>query len=91
VPNDFTSRVQRLVTGRRGQILGFEPKDGWPGWDSVVAHLPESETLDLINELRSLTQGTASFEWRFDRLQEFTGREAEQVIASHNAAGAAAH
>ena len=85
-PNEFTSRVQRLVTGRRGHILGFEPKEGWTGWDSVAAHLPESETRDLINELRSLTQGTASFEWRFDRLQEFTGREADQVIASHNAA-----
>ena len=84
-PSDFTSRVQRLVTGRRGHILGFEPKDGWAGWDSVTAHLPESETLDLINELRSLTQGTASFEWRFDRLQEFTGREADQVVASHGA------
>lgn len=88
-PAEFTSRVQRLVTGRRGHILGFEPKDGWAGWDAVSAHLPESETRDLINELRSLTQGTASFEWRFDRLQEFTGREADQVVASHSAASAA--
>ena len=85
-PNEFTSRVQRLVTGRRGHILGFAAKDGWSGWDEISAHLPESETLDLINELRSLTQGTATFEWRFDRLQEFVGREADQVIASHNAA-----
>ena len=88
-PAEFTSRVQRLVTGRRGHILGFEPKDGWAGWDAVSVHLPESETRDLINELRSLTQGTASFEWRFDRLQEFTGREADQVVASHSAAAAA--
>lgn len=87
-PSDFTSRVQRLVTGRRGQILGFEPKEDWPGWDEVSAHLPESETLDLINELRSLTQGTATFEWRFERLQEFTGREADDVVASRTAATA---
>jgi len=82
VPQEFTSRVQRLVSGRRGQILGFEPKDGWKGWDEVSAHMPESETLDLINELRSLTQGTASFNWEFDRLQEFTGKEAEQVVTA---------
>jgi len=81
-PQEFTSRVQRLVSARRGQILGFEPKSGWKGWDQVSAHLPESETLDLINELRSLTQGTASFEWEFDRLQEFTGKEADQVVAA---------
>jgi elongation factor G len=82
VPQEFTSRVQRLVSGRRGQILGFEPKDGWKGWDEVSAHMPESETLDMINELRSLTQGTASFNWEFERLQEFTGKEAEQVVTT---------
>ena len=85
-PQEFTSKVQRLISGRRGQILGFEPKLGWKGWDEVSAHLPESETLDLINELRSLTQGTASFAWEFDRLQEFTGKEADQVIAARGAA-----
>ena len=80
-PTEFTSRVQRLISGRRGQILGFEPKTGWKSWDEVSAHIPESETVDLINELRSLSQGTASFEWEFDRLQEFSGKEADDVIA----------
>ena len=40
VPNAFTSRVQRIVSGRRGQILGFDAKPGWPGWDVVTAHMP---------------------------------------------------
>jgi elongation factor G len=80
-PTEFTSRVQRLISGRRGQILGFEPKVGWKGWDEVSAHIPESETIDMINELRSLSQGTASFEWEFNRLQEFSGKEADDVIA----------
>ena len=84
-PTDFTSRIQRVVSGRRGQILGFEPKDGWKGWDQVSVHLPESETLDLINELRSLTQGVASFNQKFDRLQEFTGKEADQITADRKA------
>ena len=81
VPSEFTSKAQRLVSGRRGQILGFEPKEGWTGWDEVSAHMPESETLDLINELRSLSQGIASFDYKFDRLQEFSGKEADDVIA----------
>ena len=81
VPSDFTSNVQRVISGRRGQILGYEPKDGWRGWDEVSAHLPESEMIDLINELRSTTQGTASYEWTFDRLQEFSGKEADDVAA----------
>jgi elongation factor G len=43
--------------------------------------MPESETLDLINELRSLSQGIASFDYKFDRLQEFSGKEADDVVA----------
>ena len=35
VPNAFTARVQRLVSGRRGQILGYDGKEDWPGWDVV--------------------------------------------------------
>jgi translation elongation factor EF-G len=34
-------------------------------------------------ELRSATQGTGTFEARFDRLQELTGREADKVIRGH--------
>jgi len=41
VPNAFTSKVQRLISGRRGQILGYDAKDGWTGWDTVSANLPQ--------------------------------------------------
>ena len=61
VPNAFTARVQRLVSGRRGQILGYDAKPGWQGWDVVKAQLPQSELHDLIVELRSLTLGVGSF------------------------------
>jgi len=82
VPNAFTARVQRLVSGRRGQLLGYDAKEDWPGWDVVKAHLPHSELHDLIVELRSLTLGVGSFAHRFDHMQELTGRPAEKVIAS---------
>ena len=80
VPNEFTSRLQRLVSGRRGQILGFDAKPGWNGWDAVKAQMPQAEMHDLINELRSITLGIGTFQSRFDHLQELTGKEAEQVI-----------
>jgi elongation factor G len=79
-PGEFTANVQRLVTGRRGQILGFDAKAGWKGWDETTAHIPQSEIRDMIIELRSLTYGVGTYEWRFDRLQELTGREAESVV-----------
>ncbi len=81
LPRDFTSNVQRLVSGRRGQILGFDAKDGWDGWDEVKVLMPQSEMHDLIIELRSLTQGLGTYRWHFDHLQELVGKEAEQVVA----------
>jgi len=81
VPSAFTSRVQRLISGRRGQILGYDAKPGWEGWDVVTANLPRSELHDLIVELRSVTLGVGTYADRFDRLQELTGKLAERAIA----------
>ena len=81
-PSTFTSNIQGLISGRRGQILGFDAKAGWKGWDEVNAHMPQSEIQDLVIELRSLTQGVGTFEFEFDHLQELTGRLADQVVQS---------
>jgi elongation factor G len=88
VPNAFTSRVQRIVSGRRGQLLGFDAKPEWPGWDLVSAHLPLAEMHDLIVELRSVTLGVGSFTHRFDHLQELTGKLAEKAVAMRAEAAA---
>ncbi len=85
VPNDFTSKVQRLVSGRRGQILGFDAKPGWKGWDEVMARIPQTEMHDLIIDLRSATLGVGTFEWSFDHLQELGGKVAADVIANRAA------
>src|SRR5690242_10191740 len=82
VPNAFTSRVQRLISGRRGQILGYDAKPDWEGWDTVTANLPQSELHDLIVELRSVTLGVGTYVDRLDHLQELTGKLAERAIAS---------
>jgi elongation factor G len=70
VPNDYTARAQRLLTGRRGQILGYAERPDWPGWDDVEALVPEAELHDLIIELRSQTMGLGTFRKRFDHLAE---------------------
>lgn len=88
VPNAFTSKVQRLISGRRGQILGYDAKEGWTGWDTVSADLPQSELHDLIMELRSITLGVGTYTERFDRLQELTGKLAEKVMATRDEAAA---
>ncbi len=81
LPSEFTSRIQRLVSGRRGQILGFGPKADWKGWDEVSVLLPQAEMHGLIIELRSATLGVGTFEWKFHHLQELTGRIADDIVA----------
>ncbi len=61
-------------------ILGYDAREGWSGWDQVEAHMPQAEIRDMIVELRSLTMGVGSFEWRFDHLQELSGRIADDIV-----------
>ncbi len=86
VPNAYTAKVQGLISKRRGQILGFDAKEGWSGWDDVAAHMPQAELHDIIIELRSLTFGVGTYEWKFDHLSELTGRIADNVVASRQKA-----
>jgi elongation factor G len=85
-PNDATAKVNAIVSGRRGQLMGFDARDGWRGWDTVEAQMPMSELHGLIIDLRSLTQGVGTFETKFDHLAELTGKLAEQVVATRKAA-----
>jgi elongation factor G len=86
VPSDATSRINAIIPQRRGQILGFDAREGWPGWDVVEARMPEAEMQDLIVELRSATAGVGTFTASFDHLAELTGRLADQVLARQNEA-----
>ncbi len=86
VPNDATSKVNQVVSGRRGQLLGYDARYGWKGWDTVEAQMPLSELHGLIIDLRSLTQGVGTYETKFDHLAELTGRLADQVVAHRKAA-----
>lgn len=78
-PSAGTPKINSAVSSHNGQILGFEPREGWPGWDRVDAYLPQAERQNFIIELRSMTQGLATFEAAFDHMVEVTGRRAEDV------------
>lgn len=80
-PTEFTSKVLGLISNHRGQVLGYEGKVGWDGWDEISAYLPMAEMQSLIIELRSLTQGVGFFIWRDDHLEEVPDKVAERVLA----------
>jgi elongation factor G len=87
-PSEATAKMNALMSGRRGQILGFDTREGWDGWDVVRVQMPESEIGDLIVEVRSATAGVGSFTFKFDHMAEVMGRTAEQIVAARKAAAA---
>jgi elongation factor G len=82
-PTEATAKINAILSARRGQILSFDTREGWQGWDCVRAMMPESEIGELIVELRSATAGAGSFTRQFDHMAEVTGRAADQIIAAH--------
>lgn len=85
-PSDATARITGLVPQRRGQILGYDARKGWPGWDVVEATMPQSELGDLIIELRSATSGVASYRATFDHMSELTGKLADEILSANGRA-----
>lgn len=80
MPTEFTSRVQRVITQRRAQILGFNARPEWDGWEEIHVNMPEAAMQDLITEIRSITQGIGTFESKFSHYQELIGRDADRVV-----------
>ncbi len=87
-PNWGTPKINSSVSSHGGQILGFEGREGWQGWDRVDVYLPQAERQNFIIELRSLTQGLATFEAAFDHMVEISGRRADDVAKRVQAAPA---
>ncbi|HET8545446.1 MAG TPA: elongation factor G [Pseudolabrys sp.] len=85
-PSEATAKMNAILSGRRGQILGFDTREGWDGWDTVRAQMAEAEIGDLIIEVRSATAGVGSFIFKFDHMAELTGRTADQIVAARRAA-----
>ena len=85
-PSEATAKINAILSGRRGQILGFDTREGWAGWDVVKALMPESEIGDLIIEVRSATAGVGTFTFKFDHMQELSGKQADQIVAARRAA-----
>jgi elongation factor G len=85
-PSEATAKMNAILSGRRGQILGFDTREGWDGWDTVRAQMAEAEIGDLIIEVRSATAGVGSFIFKFDHMAELTGRMADQIVAARRAA-----
>ncbi len=80
VPEMDLASAQKLVSGHRGSIFGFEEHCELLHWNSLQTMIPQAEMQNLITELRSMTHGLGYFELQFDHLEELRGRQADQVL-----------
>jgi len=79
-PSGCGSKAGSVLSARRGQILGLSPHPDWERWERVEALLPEAGLHGLDAELRSLSQGLASYVAEFDHLAELSGKQADEVV-----------
>lgn len=79
-PPGTGSKMGSVVSSRRGQILNLGAHPDWQRWDMVEAHLPMASLNGLDAELRSLSQGLATFTAAFDHLSELSGKLADDVV-----------
>ena len=79
-PTGATSKASSTISSRRGQILGIGSHPSWQRWDRVEAIIPEAGLHGLDAELRSMSQGLASFTARYDHVAELSGKLADDVI-----------
>ncbi|MEW5826790.1 MAG: elongation factor G [Candidatus Bipolaricaulota bacterium] len=82
VPEEYTGDIISDMNGRRGRILGMEPS----GRVTVIhAEAPLAELQSYALELKSRTQGRATFEMVFARYQAVPGHIQEKVVAAAQA------
>ncbi len=70
IPDEALAATQKIIGSRKGQLLGFNNKEGWKNWSIVDAYLPRSGMEGLVAELRSISQGVGFFTEKFSYLQE---------------------
>lgn len=78
VPTELAGECSRILSSRRGNLIGFEQKGALA---IVTGHVPVSETLGLSEELRSATSGRAFWQSILDSWQKMPEKLAQKVIA----------
>ncbi|MGN0850699.1 MAG: elongation factor G [Candidatus Ornithospirochaeta sp.] len=78
VDQDYLGSILSDLSGRRGRVLGQEDMGHLT---SVRAEVPMAELRSYAIDLKSMTQGSGSFEIEFDHYETLNGKLAEDVIA----------
>ena len=82
-PDEYLGDVIGNLNGRRGRVEQLEPVGGS---QSVKASVPLSEMFGYATDLRSMSQGRATFTMQFDRYEEVPVSIAEAIVGGEKTA-----
>jgi len=77
VPDEYTGDILSDLNTKRGQVLGMNPGGGK---NIIQAKAPLAEVLRYSIDLKSMTQGRASFTMKFDHYEEVPAHVAQRII-----------
>jgi elongation factor G len=76
-PEEYLGDVMGDLTGRRGKVINLEPR---LGTQIIRAHVPLSSMFGYATELRSKTQGRATYTMQFDHYEKVPASIAEELL-----------
>jgi len=82
-PEEFTGDVMGNLSSRRGSIEGMTPRVG--GVTAISSLVPLSEMFGYATDLRSATQGRATFTMEFDHYAQVSQTLKEKIVSGAKA------
>ncbi len=76
-PDDYTGDIMSDITGRRGKILGMEPRSGS---QIIKAYVPLGNMFGYATDLRSMSQGRATYSMQFDHYDRVPSSLADEIL-----------
>ena len=77
-PEDIMGDIMSDINSKRGRIIGTEQVGAM---QAIKAQVPQSEMMRYAADLRSISQGRASYEMEFSHYEMLPAHMTEQVIA----------
>ena len=81
VPEDFMGDVIGDISSRRGKVLGMDTR---PAAQAIDARVPLAEMFGYATDLRSMTQGRATYTMQFSHYEPVPALVAEGIIAKYD-------
>jgi elongation factor G len=77
-PDDYMGDVMGDLSSRRGRIMGMESRGGA---QVINAHVPLANMFGYATDMRSATQGRATYSMHFDHYEQVPKAISEEIVA----------